>query len=58
MTSSSARDWMYKIDTQAFYDGIDEFIKHADSFIRTRGISDGTINCPCTRCNHKVWKKK
>ena len=50
------REWMYKIDTSEFYDGIEEFIKQADSFARSKGFVDGTVQCPCNSCKNLWWK--
>ncbi|GJY07728.1 putative reverse transcriptase, RNA-dependent DNA polymerase, LTR copia-type gag-polypeptide [Tanacetum coccineum] len=55
---TSTREWMYKIDTSEFYDGIEEYIKKADTFARSKGFVDGTIQCPCNKCNHLSWKGK
>nr|GEV27796.1 hypothetical protein [Tanacetum cinerariifolium] len=45
-----SREWMYQIGTSEFYDGIEEFIKQADSFARSKGFVDGTVQCPCNSC--------
>ncbi|GJV21417.1 putative reverse transcriptase, RNA-dependent DNA polymerase, LTR copia-type gag-polypeptide [Tanacetum coccineum] len=50
------REWMYKIGTGEFYDGIEEFMKQADSFARSKGFVDGTVQCPCNSCKNLSWK--
>nr|GEY24762.1 hypothetical protein [Tanacetum cinerariifolium] len=51
-----SREWMYQIGTSEFYDGIEEFMKQAYSFARSKGFVDGTIQCPCNSCKNLSWK--
>nr|GEU40696.1 putative reverse transcriptase, RNA-dependent DNA polymerase, Gag-polypeptide of LTR copia-type [Tanacetum cinerariifolium] len=51
-----SREWMYQIGTSDFYDGIEEFMKQADSFARSKGFVDGTVQCPCNSCKNLSWK--
>jgi hypothetical protein len=57
MASRSSREWMYKMGTPDFEVGIEEFVKQADRFTRSRGFTDGKIKCPCKRCQHIQLKK-
>nr|GEV86445.1 hypothetical protein [Tanacetum cinerariifolium] len=51
-----SREWMYQIGTSEFYDGIEEFMKQANSFARSKGFVDGTVQCPCNSCKNLSWK--
>nr|GEX34953.1 hypothetical protein [Tanacetum cinerariifolium] len=51
-----SREWMYQIGTSEFYDGIEEFMKQADSFAQSKGFVDGTVQCPCNSCKNLSWK--
>nr|GEY53626.1 hypothetical protein [Tanacetum cinerariifolium]GEY53634.1 hypothetical protein [Tanacetum cinerariifolium] len=51
-----SREWMYQIGTSEFYDGIEEFMKQADSFARSKGFVDRTVQCPCNSCKNLSWK--
>nr|GEW44444.1 hypothetical protein [Tanacetum cinerariifolium] len=49
-------EWMYQIGTSKFYDGIEEFMKQADSFARSKGFVDRTVQCSCNSCKNLSGK--
>nr|GEY34772.1 hypothetical protein [Tanacetum cinerariifolium] len=51
-----SHEWMYQIGTSKFYDGIKEFMKQADSFARSKGFVDRTVQCSCNSCKNLSWK--
>nr|GEV51686.1 hypothetical protein [Tanacetum cinerariifolium] len=51
-----SREWIYQIGTSEFYDGIEEFMKQADSFAWSKGFIDGTVQCSCNSCKYLSWK--